>query len=85
MYTPDKGGRLSRTLPGVFCCSRKGQAMPVEGSRRDFQWAAPAGSGEAFWAASIIRSSGAVRRHSSLENIFWMIRGDDRWQIFSKQ
>lgn len=47
MYTPDKGGRLSRTLPGVFCYSRKGQAMPVEGSRRDFQWVAPAGSGEA--------------------------------------
>ncbi|MDE7332771.1 MAG: hypothetical protein K2O16_11175 [Lachnospiraceae bacterium] len=47
MFTPDKGGRSGCTLPGVFCCSRKGQAMSVEGSGRDFQWVAPAGSGEA--------------------------------------
>lgn len=36
MFTPDKGGRPGRTLPGVFCCSRKGQAMQVEGSGRNF-------------------------------------------------
>lgn len=47
MFTPDKGGQSGRTLPGVFYCSRKGQAIPVEDSRRDFQWAALAGSGEA--------------------------------------
>lgn len=45
--TPDKGGRDCCTLPGVFCCSGKGQAIPVEGSGRGFQRAAPAGSGEA--------------------------------------
>lgn len=46
MGTPDKGGRNGCTLPGVFCCSRKGQAMPVDDSGREFQRAAPADSGE---------------------------------------
>ena len=47
MFTPDKGGWDSCTLPGVFCCSKKGQAMPIEGSRRDFHKAPPADSEEA--------------------------------------
>ena len=47
MATPDKGSQVGCILPGVFCCSKKGQAMPVEDSGRGFQRVVPAGSGEA--------------------------------------
>lgn len=30
MWTPDKSSREGCSLPGVFCCSRKGQAIPRE-------------------------------------------------------
>ena len=32
IWTPDKSSRDGCSLPGVFCCSRKGQAIPRDGS-----------------------------------------------------
>jgi len=46
-WTPDKSSRDGCSLPGVFRCSRKGQAIPWDGSGGLPGEMAPAGSGEA--------------------------------------